>query len=94
MGLPQKLTLDLLETQWAALLNPLLADPLNSANLLTNVALINGMNVINHKLGRKMQGWFVTDINGSSVIYRSSPFNNKTITLTSSAVVTINLAVF
>lgn len=94
MSLPQKLPLELMQTQWASQINPVLANPMNSANVLTGVILVNGITVINHKLGRKMQGWFVTDINAAAQIYRSAPLNETNLTLTSNAAVTVNLAVF
>lgn len=52
-------------------------------------------NVINHKLGRMQQGWVITDINNvATSIYRSQPFNDKTLTLTSSGAVTVNIWVY
>lgn len=93
-ALPQKLPMDLMQTQWAALLNPLLKSPLSSVVFLADVVLISGVTVVNHKLGRTMQGWFITDRNGPASVYRSSPMNGATLTLTSSAAVTVNLAVF
>jgi hypothetical protein len=83
-----------LQTQWRALLNPVLANPLTNAQMLQNVVLKNGVTVINHKLGQIQQGWLILDINGSSNVYRSAPFNDLTLTLTSSATVTVNLLVF
>ena len=94
MVLPQRLPLALMQVQWAAMLNPLLSNNLNSVNFLENIALENGVTIINHFLGRPMQGWFLTDIQGAATIYRSSPFNNLTLTLTSSAAVTVNIGVF
>ena len=94
MSLPQKLPLPLMQTQWAAQLNPLLDNPLSSAILLEGVSLNNGVTVVNHLLGRQMQGWFIVDINGAATVYRSAPMNNKTLTLTSSAAVTVNIGVF
>lgn len=84
----------LMQTNWASQLNPALANPLNSANILKGVNLINGVTVINHLLGRMMQGWFITDINGAATVYRSAPMNATTLTLTSSAQVTVNIGVF
>ncbi len=91
--LPQKLPLDLMQTTWATQLNPIISNPLNSANHLTGIALINGVTTINHLLGRQMQGWFITDINAAATIYRSAPLNNLTLTLTSDAAVTVNIEV-
>ena len=83
----------MLQTQWASQLNPLLTTPFQPS-LLTGIVLNTGTNTINHKLGRTMQGWFVTDINKPITVYRSQPFNDKTLTLTASAGATVNLAVY
>lgn len=79
---------------WAAQLNPVLANPLSTMNILTGIKLAVGNNVINHLLGQQQQGWIITDINGASTIYRSAPFNELTLTLNSSAIVTVNIGVF
>lgn len=84
----------LMQSKWASELNPMLNNPMTSMQLLKNIDLIVGDNVINHRLGRQMQGWIITDINGVSQIYRSEPFNKLTLTLNSSAPVTVTLAVF
>lgn len=87
-------TINLLQTQWRSILNPLLGNLLNNVSNLENISLINGVTVINHKLGQIQQGWFITDINGAAQIYRSATFNDKTLTLTSSAAVVVNIGVF
>ena len=96
MALPLNLPLAQMQTKWKAALDPLLGDPTNNASVLKNVSLIEGTNVINHKLGRSMQGWFITDQQGAANIYRpnTAPFNSLTLTLISSAAVTVNLGVF
>jgi hypothetical protein len=94
MQLPQTLSLSLMQTRWAAILNPFLASPTNQIQILENVKLANGSTTINHLLGHQMQGWYIVDVNGAATIYRSQPFNDKTLTLTSSAAVTVNIGVF
>ena len=94
MQLPLKLSLDMMQTKWKSILDPLIANILNSENILKDVKLSVGDNVINHLLGRKMQGWEILDIDGASVIYRSAPLNATTLTLNSSAAVTVSLGVF
>lgn len=84
----------LMQSKWASILNPLLSRPLSSNNVLKNIQLINGVNVINHLLGRNMQGWILSDVNASASIYRSQPMNDLTLTLTSDADCTVNLVVF
>jgi hypothetical protein len=86
-------TINNLQTLWAASLNPLLVNPLNNANSI-DVHLVSGPNVINHKLGRVPQGWFTCDLDANVAIYRSAPFNNLTLTLTSSGASNIKLVVF
>lgn len=74
--------------------NQLLKNPIVQGNILTNQTLVIGSNVLKHGLGRTLQGWIVTDVNGVASIYRSAPFNAATLTLTSSAAVTASLYVF
>lgn len=83
-----------MQTAWAASINPVLSLPINNGLLLRSIALVNGAFTFNHRLGRKMQGWILTDVNGSANIYRSQPLNDITLTLTSSAAVVVDLFVF
>ena len=83
-----------MQNKWASELNPLLNQPQNNGILLKNISLIAGQTIINHRLGKKQQGWIITDINAAATIYRSQPLNDKTLTLTSSAPCTVNLQVF
>jgi hypothetical protein len=98
MGLPIQQTnilpLSLMQNTWSAQLNPVLANPVTNPGLLTGISIVSGVNVINHKLGRPMQGWKVTDINAAITLYRSQPFNSSTLTLTASGAAIINLEVF
>jgi hypothetical protein len=94
MQLPLKLTMDLMQTRWKSLLDPILENPINNISIIDNVVLATGNNVINHRLGRKQQGWLILDINAASTIYRSADFNDKTLTLNASAGATIKLGVF
>jgi len=84
----------LLETDWSSKLNPLLANPLNNVSILKDIALVTGANVINHKLGKMQQGYFLVDQQAAANIYRSEPFTSTTLTLTSSAPATVSIGVF
>jgi|SRR5271165_6923533 len=86
--------LSLLQTAWAQQLNPVIQAPTAVPVLLKQIILTTGDNVINTRLGRLQQGWFIIDINAPVTIYRSAPFNSLTLTLNSSGNATINLAVF
>jgi hypothetical protein len=92
--LSPKLSWELANPLWAQVLNPVITNPLNGIQVLQNVALINGATVVNHRLGKQMQGWFIVDMDSAATVYRSAPLNDKTITLTSNAAVNVNLAVF
>lgn len=92
--LPQKLPLELLSTQWASQLDPLISNPILKGTFLQNIALKMGDNVINLKLGKKQQGYFIVDVNAAAQIYRNAPFNNLTLTLNSDVPCNISLWVF
>lgn len=94
MALPLKLSLDMMQTKWKSQLDPVLANPMTNISILKNVQLKSGSNVINHLLGQMQQGWILTDIQGAVTVYRSAPFNEFTLTLISSADVTVNIGVF
>ena len=81
-------------TRWKSLIDPILKNPLNSVSILEDVSLKVGDNVINHRLGRKLRGWVLLDVNAATTIYRSAPLNDLTLTLNSSAVAIISLGVF
>jgi hypothetical protein len=87
-------TLQLMQTKWASILNPLLAQPLSSSSILNSVSLVTGNNTINHLLGRTQQGWILCDQTASASIYRSAPFNSITLTLNASAPCIVDLLVF
>jgi len=89
LGLPQT------QTQWSAILNPVVNNPIVDGHALNGVVLIaNTPQQINHRLGRNQIGWIVTDNNASTSIYRTQPFNSHFLTLESGANCTINLWVY
>ncbi len=84
----------MLQNSWSQALNPLLANPSLKSLLIKDITLAIGANVINHRLGRTPQGYRTVDANAAVTIYRSAPFNDLTLTLTSDAVAIISLEVF
>lgn len=97
MKLPQGLTLSLMQTRWAAILNPLLGNPSLNSVILGNVSLNNGTTVVNHLLGRKLTGWRIIRINAAATIYDQQASNQmpeSTLVLVSNAVATVSLEVF
>ena len=96
MSLPQKLPYELHQTQWASQLNPLLANLLVQGMLLNGQNLATGVNVINHKLGRAPQGWFLVAPQAAAIVYQNALQPNPTLhlTLTSDADVLTSIWVF
>ncbi len=94
MKLPLRLPWDKAQDRWATILTPTLTSQIGQGHLISNVALINGVTVINHLLGRKQQGYMISDQDGVASIYRSAPLNDKTLTLTSNAAVVVALWVY
>lgn len=89
--------MDMLQTTWAQQIDPVLRQPILQGNLLKNVALASGANVVNHKLGRKLQGWFITRLRASATVYDTQDSNNTpalTLALQSSAAVVADIYVF
>lgn len=80
--------------KWAAEINPIVSNPFCKTAILKGVKLLTGNNIINHSIGQTQQGWVITDIQGVASIYRNAPFNNLTLSLHSSADVTVDIGVF
>lgn len=94
--LPQRLPLDQMQVNWATQLDPVIANLLVKGQLLKNVMLNNGTTVINHRLGRTPQGWFLSAPKGAATVYEASKQPNATLTLTvvSDAAITTDMWVY
>lgn len=95
--LPKKLMWDIAQDRWASILNPVIKNPSNNRSLLTNISLIAGTNVINHKMGQRLQGWNPVRIRASATFYDLQDDNQTpelTLVLVSSANVVIDIEVF
>lgn len=89
--------MQLLQNKWAAILNPIIAKPQNSGNILQSVPLAIGANVINHKLGRNLQGWVIIRQRAAGTAYDTQDTNltpDLTLRLVSSAVMVCDIWVF
>jgi hypothetical protein len=90
--------MNLLQTAWAAQLDPLLKAALASGQVLKSISLASGDNAVNHKLGRKLQGWFPVRIRGAAVSLYDKQDTNATpaltLTLNASTAVVVDLFVF
>ncbi len=97
MKLPQQLPQTQMENTWATIIEPFLNNPVNDSLLLKNVSVVAGSNVINHKLGRKLQGWIPTRLRMNVTLYDTQDSNQTpqlTLVLVASAPGVIDLAVF
>lgn len=94
MQLPLIKDLDLMQAKWKSILDPVLAKAFLSGQILSSIKIVSGSNVINHRLGRQMQGWILSDIDSNVQVFRSAPFNDLTLTLTSNGSAVLNLLVF
>jgi hypothetical protein len=85
------------DTRWKSLIDPVLGNPLINGRLLTNIALSSGSNIINHGLGRKLQG-YIPVLNSAAATFHDSQTTNSspqlTLVLVASAATTISLWVF
>ncbi len=90
--------MSMMQTRWAAVLDPVVANPIVQGSLIRNVALTTGTNEVNHKLGRRLQGWIIVRQRGPASVYDNQDSNSTmqalTLTLVSSAAVIVDLYVF
>lgn len=78
-------------------LQPLLRNPVTNGIILEKVSLLTGSNTIQHKLGRKLQGWVIVRISAAAAIYDTQDTNPDpqiNLVLVSSAPATVNIYVF
>lgn len=90
-------TINMVQNRWKSILDVLLGNPSLDCSILSDISLVPGANVINHKLGRKLQGWRIVRVNGSVSIYDiqdSNTIPELTLILHSSTNVVISLEVF
>lgn len=96
--LPQRLPADQMMTRWASILDPILVNPILDSSILKNQVLMTGTNIINHKLGRPLQGWYPIRFHGSYAQLFDTQDTNQTpqltLNLNASANVVIDIWVF
>lgn len=101
MGLPNfqsdNRVLQMLQTRWASIIDPVISNPANNSLILKNVQLVSGTNIVNTLLGRKLQGWSIVRLRGAATIYDEQDTNstpNLTLILVSNANVSCDLELF
>ncbi len=84
-----------MQSQWGALIDPVLKNPLVQGRLVEDVVLTTGSNTVNHLLARNYQGWLIVDRNAAATVYSTpSTMPDKTLILVASAPITLKLWVF
>lgn len=95
--LPRRLDFPTLQEQWAQAIDPMLTNPALQVSVVHDVKLAAGSNAINHRLGRKLQGWKIVRQNGPATIYDQQDANQMpelTLVLVSDAAVTVSVEVY
>jgi hypothetical protein len=73
------------------------SNPIMQGSILSGVSLKSGDNTVDHKLGKKLTGWFIVRIRGAATIYDKQDSNaqaSQTLVLNSSAAVSVDIFVF
>jgi hypothetical protein len=87
-----------LQRNIAKVVEPVASNPLVNGLILQDVPLVSGDNVINHKLGRTLQGWVIVRKHGNSTTtYDKQDTNatpNRTLVLSSTGTTTVDIYVF
>ncbi len=93
--LSTKLPWELAQPRWASEINAVLKLPILAGIQIDSIPLVASTpKVINHLLQRLPQGWFLVDLNANATVWRSAAWTNTTLTLESSANVTISIYVY
>ena len=89
-------SMTLLQNSWKSSIDPVITNPLTLGILQKNIPLVVGVNSINHKLGRNIQGYVIAGMHGVySQIFDSPSLNpSLTLTLNSSVATVIDLYCF
>lgn len=89
--------LSLLQTGWAQQLNPVISLPTNQGQILRDISLVSGLNQVSHRLGRKLQGWFLVRQRSLASVYDQQDAESNPalfLALVSSASVSVDIFVF
>ena len=93
--------LDDVQTNIANTLSPVLKSLIIDGVLVKDIVLANGVNRVNHTLGRVPEGWLIVDHNTAATVFKTVPTSaantitdSSTISLTSSGAVTVSIWFF
>lgn len=89
--------LNQIQDNTAAVVNPIVANPILNGILITEVELTTGNNVINHKLGRPLEGWILVRQRSQADIWDDQDDNatpQYTLDLVTDADTSVDLYIF
>lgn len=93
--LPRGLPWGQANAQWPATLNPVIANPLVNGQQINLIVLTaNTPRDVSHSLGQLPKGWIVVNQDAAASVFKSQPFNAKTITLEANANVTVSIWIY
>jgi hypothetical protein len=87
---------NLLQSAWASIIDPITNNPANKGVIVKNVILSSSC-VVNHGLGRTLQGWEIVRLRGSATVYDNQNANttpDKTLLLIASSGVSADILCF
>lgn len=86
-----------MQNTWSSAINPVLNAPWNNGLILKKVQLTSGKNVINHMLGKTLQGWILVRNRQNVTVYDTQDSNqmpDKSLWLNSSGSTVVDILVF
>ena len=89
--------LNMIQDNVSNILDPFSSKDILQGQILSNVALVAGANIVAHKLNRKLIGWFIVRQRSSASIYDTQDSQTQPtlfLSLVSSANVSVDLYVF
>lgn len=89
--------LSLMQSKWADLIDPVINLPTNKGIILKDISLVSGRNSVDHRLSRKLQGWYLIRKRSNAAVWDDQD-NNKipslTLILMSDSAVNVDIFVF
>lgn len=86
--------LDRIQDAIAGVLNPLAINPSLQRSILSNVALVVGMNSVPHLLFRLPLGWNISRLRSDSLVWETKDFDAKFLYLSVTTPVVVDIEVF
>jgi len=93
--------LEQVQSNIANTIAPVLRSLIVDGVLVKDIELVNGVNRVNHTLGRPLEGWIIVDRNSAATVFKTVPTaasntitDSSTISLTASGTVKVSIWFF